>query len=67
MKAGPNVETRSPPPAPLFLLAQNLNPKDIARSDASIMCNQLMKTGVRVTTVDPHHGELHKGGHNVAS
>ena len=29
---GPRVETR-PPPVPPFLLAQNLSPKDIARSD----------------------------------
>jgi len=30
------VETHLPPPVLLFLLAQNLSPKDIARSDITI-------------------------------
>jgi len=33
MLPGPSVETHPPPPVPLFLLVQNLSPKDIARSD----------------------------------
>jgi len=33
MLSGPSVETRPPLPVPLFLLVQNLSPKDIARSD----------------------------------
>jgi len=33
MLPGPRVETRPPPPVPLFLLPQNLSPKDIAGSD----------------------------------
>jgi len=33
MIPGPRVETHPPPPVPPFLLAQNLSPKDIARSD----------------------------------
>ena len=33
MLPGPRVETHPPPPVPPFLLAQNLSPKDIARSD----------------------------------
>jgi len=33
MLSGPRVKTRPPPPVPPFLLAQNLSPKDIARSD----------------------------------
>jgi len=33
MLPGPRVETRPSLPVPLFLLAQNLSPKDIARSD----------------------------------
>jgi len=33
MLPGPRVETRPPPPVTPFLLAQNLNPKDIAGSD----------------------------------
>jgi len=33
MLAGSSVETHPPPPVQPFLLAQNLSPKDIARSD----------------------------------
>jgi len=33
MLSGPRVETHPPPPVLPFLLAQNLSPKDIARSD----------------------------------
>jgi len=33
MLPGPRVETHPPPPVLPFLLAQNLSPKDIARSD----------------------------------
>ena len=33
MLTGPSVETRPPPPVPPILLAQNLSPKDITRSD----------------------------------
>jgi len=33
MLSRPSVKTCPPPPAPSFLLAQNLSPKDIARSD----------------------------------
>ena len=52
MLTGPSVETHPPPPVPPFLLAQNLSPNDITRSDitsrklydvryASIVYNQL--------------------------
>ena len=49
MLPGPSVKNRPPPPVPPFLLAQNLSPKVIARSDIS--CWKLYDTYMHLSCI----------------